>query len=282
MRHLTNSWMCKSPNLVGTRELKCTATQMNASMLLTSLLDNSFTLNASHGGEQLHDAIRSHVLPCRSPRNPGTVPVVSKGMMTSCPSMPNSLKTDSGQRPQTLIWLRYINLKSTTACHAPRAFSQLRAFYLLSLFFLILTFTRSLALSLSFFLFLSVAVFLILFSLFSSFLILVFRLDHVVRNKDTLSWTWEKPNHTLRLSNWCLHAYPILSASESESVWATWLTAMSFGRSLPYSLASFSSSLASSLLVIDEQHRCMVETDAVWTEVPSLTFALNMRGFRRS
>ena len=52
---------------------------MIASVLLTSLLDNFFTLNAWHGGEQLHDAIRSHVLPCRSPQNPGTDPVVSKG-----------------------------------------------------------------------------------------------------------------------------------------------------------------------------------------------------------
>ena len=184
MHQLTNSWMCTSPNPVGTREFKCTATQMNASMLLISLLDNSFTLNASHGGEQLHDAIRSHVLPCRSPRNPGTVPVVSKGMMTSCPSMPNSLKTDSGQRPQTLIWLRYINLKSTTACLLATAclliinqqiINAHRVWLFLSLF-LSLSYFYSLACFLAFFLSvsLSVAVFLFFFSLFSFFLYMSF------------------------------------------------------------------------------------------------------------
>ena len=106
-----NTWMCTSPNPVKTRELKCTAMQV-----LTSLLDNFLNLNASHGAELLHNAIRSDVHSCRSPRNPGTVPVVSKGDEDIMSIDAKLIKMDSDQMPQTLIWLRYIWLKLTTTC----------------------------------------------------------------------------------------------------------------------------------------------------------------------
>ena len=84
-----------------------------------------------------------------------------------------------------------------------------------------------------------------------------------------------KAKYTLRLSNWCLHAYQIHYDSDSESDDSEphgLLRCHSVGRYL-IRLLLFSSA---------EQHRYMVDTDAVWTELPSLTFALNVRGFSRS
>ena len=181
--------MCTSPNLVGTRELKCTATQMNASMLRTSLPSTPHT--AENDCTTLYAVMCFHVEASMS-KSPESrnCPRGIKGDDDIMSIDAKLIKMDSDQRPKTLIWLRYIKLKSTTTCLCTTV-----CLLIINQQIINDGLVQLLSLSLSFLSFLLLLACLLcrflsfLFSLFSAFLILVFRLDHVIRSQDRISST---------------------------------------------------------------------------------------------